>query len=59
MKNISYVTWVGIRKVDGRLNTILKGDKSCNFSMTISRFNGMSPVFLKDFLIVFFLNICK
>lgn len=59
MKNIFYVTWVGIRKVDNRLNMILKGDKSCNFSITIFRFNGISPVFLKDSLIVFFLNTCK
>lgn len=59
MKNISCVTQVSIKKVDSRLNMILKSDRSCNFYMTISKLNSMSPVFLKNFLVVFFLNAYK
>ena len=59
VKNVSCVTQVGVQRVDGRLSLVFEDDRSCNFCIIISGLNGMSPVFLKDSLIVFFLNACK
>ena len=59
MKSISCVTSVGIWGVDGKSIALFEGNKSCNFYMTISWLNSMSPVGLKNSLIVFFLNACE
>lgn len=59
MKNIFYVIQGGIWKVDSRLAITFEDNKSCNFYITISRLNDMSFVYLKDFLIIFFLNNCS
>lgn len=59
MKKVSYITQVDVWKADSRLATVFKDDKFCDFYITISKLNSMSPVCLNDFLIIFFLNICK
>lgn len=59
LKNVSCVIQVGIRGVNSRLGSVFEDDSFCNFYITISELNSMSPVFLKDSLIIFFLNACK
>lgn len=52
IKNVFQVTWLGVKRVDNRLDTIVE-------SIIISRLNIIIPIFLKDFLIVLFLNTYK
>lgn len=56
MKNISRITRVNIKGIDGRLGAIFEGNRSYNFCIIISELNSISLIFLKDSLIKFFLN---
>lgn len=59
LKNVSYETQFGICRVENRLGIEFADNGFYNFCITIFRLNSISFVFLKDFLIIFFLNICK
>lgn len=53
VKIVSCLTRVDMKGIDGNLGMLFEDDRSCNFCMTISGLNGINPVFLKNFLIVF------
>lgn len=59
VKNVSQVSWFGVKGVRSRLSSVFKGIKSCGFGIMISGLNNINRVFLKDSWIVFFLNTCK
>lgn len=58
-KNIFGVIQFGIKELSSRSSSVLENNKSYSFCMIISELNVISFVFLKNFWIVFFLNICK
>lgn len=59
IKNVFRVTQIGVWEVNNRLGLVFESNKFYNFCITIFELNSISPVFLKNSLIVFFLNTYK